>query len=390
MQFPIVELKGQYVLDIPDTEIPAFRPVEIPEKVMLPADTYIYGGGSIVTVDNVRIPRTGVSGKMPIPIFPKLTHYKKRGARKWIYITEEPTLTAGYWRSGFWRASIPRAIRVKYRILPGNDVLLVYTEKVPAWLVSVYHLGREYTARWYPREHVVRWVIPIDMLCYTAIDTALESGIACSGDCHITTDGVTVDIVFSDFGGRRTSQKTERCYRYMAVRNFNLENEIGEYPVNAEIRATYITTCPKEYCYSENNFMPLTNAIEITIRNLQSWFLYSFEKSLKPKDDRNPVIDTFDGTDTMFGKRNLKRGGRMKVTKGYTEPQELHPSLVRDFPFYRCHLYARITLPRWEHEYPDGEIRSKLLSRLRKLEKEDKIPPGLVYFDVEGFLWKRK
>lgn len=366
LQIPITESMGQYVVDIPEEYVPLVRPVEIPEKVMISANTYVYGGGGIVKIDDIQIPRTGIWGNLPIPIGAKLTHFRKTPRSKWIYIPEEPKILPGFWRPGFWRASIPRDIRVKYRILPDMEVQLVYTERVSAWLVAVYHLGKEYYARWYPRIHIVRWVIEPDNQCYNAIDTSFKINVASSCDCHIERDLINADIIFSNFGAKQISKKTGITYRNMVVKNYVKTRKIGDYPELMEIRVTYLMCCYRENYQSTVEYMKLMDALRITLDNLM-WF---FIPGLRTGEKKGilKIVQEIEISEETTGEEELK-----KVSYGE----------VSMFPFYIADKYMRLLKKRGEYEYGNAEIDKIVNGKI--------LPDGtMIVVDQNGFIWMRR
>lgn len=363
LQIPITRYRDRIVLDIPQDYIPTVREVEIVKPVMIPANTYTYGGGGLVKVDNVIIPRTGIYGKIPIPINPKLTHFGKKGAKKLTYIKEEPILYPGYWRRGLWRANIPKNIRVKYRILPEMEVQLVYTERVPAWIVNITHLGKTYYARWYRRQGIVRWEILENVQYYDIIKNAIDGGMSPFGDLHIEKDMVYVDFVFTPNEGKRISRHNRIVYRNMTLRNYTATVEL-DYGFLAEIRATYLSCCPRNFYQSKQDFMSLMDALRITVENIVNfWFQFKGEGSHI---------------------RYAEKKGKVKYEVTGEEIQKrVSFGEVADFPFYKCDKYVRIVAHDNEYEYDDDRLTRDLSGKLLK-------DGAIIIVDGSGFIWLRR
>jgi len=384
LKFPITKVDKRLILDIPERNVPAVRPVEIPERVMMTAETYVYGGGGIITVDDIKIPRTGIWGRLPIPISPRLTHFRKSPRAKWVYIEEEPMIIAGFWRAGFWRASIPIGIRRKYRIMPDMQVQLVFTERVPAWLVTVYNMGETYTGRWYPRLHIVRWEIPKDNPCYNIVLKGFKFGIPMC-DCDLAGSEIWAEFIFPGFE-RELIKEGRGGYRCSAVINIVLVDK--KYEFKCDIRTQFLSVCPRlTYLDPNGKRIPLTECLAWTNKNLL--------------DGHMDLLGVSRGTETGVDLvRTNRKGNKFKITrltaplfpggKITKEKRKLEDYQgIENEPISVGETYDLETGEPYRFDYAVKTI-EYLRATYSNADIESKIPNKWIWMDNMGFIWWRR
>lgn len=366
------------VLHIPEKSIPKHlrrpQPIRLPQRQEYETTAYIYGGGGVkITPEGIKIPRTGVSGPIPeigIPTDLVITHVFKDG--RWITVEEKPVLTPIRWSPRRWRASIPVSIRYKYRIVPGTKVRMMYTEYVTRFVVpklKIHHLSKEYYADWDEENRWMTWYVPEDTPCYDTLALALKERIYAGAECHFEETHVNIDFIFSAFGGKYISRKTGYAFRNMAVRNYTATVEI-DYPLLVEIRAFYLTSCPKEFYQDEKRYIPLLDALRITVQNI----VYFFTQSIRHAEKEGKV--TYETTPISIEEMEVE-------VLGEEENVEVDYAEADPFPFYKAVKYVRIIN---EQTYKRRKGKPYIYHDV-DIEEELKIHPLVEIKD--GFIWMR-
>lgn len=206
-------------------------------------------------------------------------------------------------RPFYGRVWIPRRVASALNIKPestilakirGNSIGRKIRRRVIERYVEIEHMGKTYPAevmegRW-------RWMIPEDIPGHPVLLEGIRRNYLPIAECNKYRGRVLIDFTFRRPAAKLLAEQMNFAYRNMAVRNYTATEEV-DYPFLCEIRATYLTAMPKMYYQPEDRvydlkmnpvtgflndgkFMPLKNALEITVINILQQF---FEKP-KPKD----------------------------------------------------------------------------------------------------------
>lgn len=268
--------------------------------------------------------------------------------------------------------------------------------------VVVQHMNRTYnTENYAPNKW--RWRIPKEIDCHPVLITALNMNIFPRAECHLSPlqDIIFVDFNFTKASARVISERMGYAFRNMAVRNYTATMET-DYPFLCEIRATYITSCPKAfYQPDEIHHTPIKQALEITVYNMLKHFFPKlkdeYEYSLMSWADHKDAIDY------VTSKVNLRRRHPQipidaDWKKRYMEYESESEGIQEEFSleekrFYQCIKYVRILnessykdqdLDRWV--YTDADINEIILGRQQTRRAKGLSPE--VELDINGFLWE--
>jgi len=268
--------------------------------------------------------------------------------------------------------------------------------------VVIQHMGRTYkTENYAPNKW--RWRIPKDIECHPVLTTAITMNIFPDAECHLAPleDIIFVDFIFTKASARIVSEKVGYAFRNMAVRNYSATMET-DYPFLCEIRATYITSCPKSfYQPDEIHHTKIKKALEITVYNILKHFFpkvkKEYEYSIMSWADHIDAID-FVTSRVNIRRRHPKIPVDTRWKEKYMEYESEGEGVQEEFKieakrFYQCIKYVRVLneasykaqdLERWV--YTDIDIDSIILAK-----QHDRIAMGLspeVEIDSNGFIWE--
>lgn len=418
-----------YWVDIPEDIIPEIEqlPFELGELAVereMQGITYIYGGGGVTIVDGVEVPRTGVSGRvLPeeglfIPIDLRLQAVLRDG--EWVPITETPLLTVTQWSQRRWRAGFPKKIRVKYKLLPDEPVLMTYTKYAEDWeeftdikqwrkvgkkvpVLYITHDGETFEAAW--QDDHWEWVIPGYMTMQEGIRTAIDMQGHPEVEAHFNRDTKHLDVdlvIRPGFSDKRVAMQDGSCYRNMAVRNYTIKPEmlsdpdaddsVRLAPFLLEIRATYLTTPKKTFIQDDSHtvHMEILKALNITVYNMFAYFFFRQSPSgiwynpLFSDNFDEATRETRDAFTLQWDNDAYENNkGEIVETMGEEENVEVSYGEAAEFPFGYCYKYIRIInmashrRNRRPYVYTNKQIERKMRD-MRKYVRVDK----------NGFLWK--
>jgi len=417
----VYELDDDLAINIPSEVLPPSKMQLIEERVETPgyeAETETWydvivrpykGRTALLLTHDIGISpleamtRLGLDPDKPIFIRPY-------GFKEWV--------RAHLYHGFYGRVWVPRYIARRTRMreytvypvmirgitMPRIEIQLVRRE---VKTVEVDHMGKTYpTENYAPNKW--RWRIPRNIDCYPVMVTALGIHIYPDAECHREDEIVLVDFSFSKAAGRVVSEKTGYAFRNMAVRNYTATTELDEYPFLCEIRATYISSCPKAfYQPDEIHHIELREALQITVYNmLQHFFTRLINKETGEELPYSTMsyadhIDAIDyTTNTVALKRSypkIELDERWKEKYiSYDAEGEGIPSEefgVEEKRFYQCIKYVRVLnessykahdIDRWV--YTDMDITSMILERQRMRVMNGLKPE--VEIDVNGFIWR--
>ncbi|MDD3492293.1 MAG: hypothetical protein PHU95_02300 [Candidatus Thermoplasmatota archaeon] len=401
---------------IPEALAPVERLPFKTEEVRFPRQvstvTYVYGGGDVVTVDGVALPRTGVWGRvnpeegMFIPLDAVLIGVRRDDI--WVPIEEAPRLSVVPWASGRWRASIPKAIRVKYRIVPGMPALIQYSQYVTSWeelrdikewkrtvkrpMLTVYHHNIPYDADWIDDGWL--FSLPPAVARMEGLHTAFSLGIVPDALLHYDEGigAMTCDFdIASGWDDKRVAQYQNSCHRNMAVRNYSLPGGEEDYPFLLEVRATLLTTPSKMFYQDGDHHMDLLRALDITVYNTLRYFFMQMSDGGEPY---NPMIaGAFEASTEMSissfpleheGGVYRDDEGRPVETMGEEENVRVSYGEAAEFPFGRVDKYIRIV-----NKHSHARRGHKPYVYLNDaIEKKCRRMGAIV--DKKGFLWRTR
>jgi len=271
--------------------------------------------------------------------------------------------------------------------------------------VEILHMGKSYPAE--TTKTGWRWMIPDTIDGYATLLEGIQRNYMPIAECNKYHGRVIIDLTFRRPAARLLAEIKDYAYRNMAVRNYTATEEV-DYPFLCEIRATYLTALPKMYYQPEDTvydlkrdttgllhdgkFMPIKNALEITVLNVLQYF---FEHAKKETGEPQPYnkmswaehIGAIRYTTDKFLLKNRYPGlpagaDRMDLRKQTYLSYETDSDQQQEKEFLRCLKYVRVLneasyktndLDRWV--YLDGFINRVLA------EKGAEVDPN-------GFIWE--
>jgi len=419
---PVKKIDNRLEVEIPNEILPSEyitpKPTELATERIIETTTYVYGGKGPTPEEGLeeaiklvkQVPsryRVGIG--MPArwvreygyPIDLRLVEVYDIRKGEWIHVEEEPVLKLVPWGRDRWRAQVPVRIARKYDMYAFPEkhplfkkyampVRLRYkyytTELRPPKTPRIYHVGLYYTPTWIKNKWI--WRIPKDIECYEPLLTGIETGVSPSAECHYEDGCVNIDFIFSGFAGKLVARKIGYAYRNMAVRNYTSKEEI-DYPLLIEIRAFYISNCPKELKKKKKKYMELSKALEITVYNMLRYFFEQEAPKEIPgvgvfKNIYNPIL-----TAESKGKiEYTTEGVSMEEYEIEVEGEEKNVKLdfgeTEPYPYYKCVKYIRII----NEQVYKRRKKKPYVYHNDEIEERLKLHPD-VEVDENGFVWKR-
>lgn len=226
--------------------------------------------------------------------------------------------------------------------------------------LKINHMGEEYTAElWRPGWPYWRWRIPRTLICHEALLTAMTLPLAPiipEAEAFYNPDRDLVELDFIIPEGKTVSRKIGYAFRNMRVNNYSLSDpKAVEYPVLFEIRATWLSSCPRLWRQDEEHRTTLIDALGITVENIQFFFTQSLQGAIK--------------------KEELKRGGTIEVTEGDEVNKKVSYGETEPFKYDHCEKYVRMRAKSGTWEYHTERIEGDLRAN-----------PNCIV-DEKGFIW---
>lgn len=314
--------KGQLAVAIPPNILPEDIAIATPTKMMVPRilekATYVYGGRGPTSEEGVkeaieaakkRRYRVGIwvptrwAKEYGYPIDLRLIEIYNPIENRWIKIKEEPLLYLVTFVKDIWRAEIPTSIVRKYNIyaFPTRHPLYdkyamkvrvrwtAYTmELKPKKELKIYHFGNIYDASWDKINRRWRWIIPKDIAEDEGLLIAMNKGSIPDAEMHYNDDKeyLEIDFIIDPFMDKEVAKELGYARRNMVVRSYVIREEFvtDKTPEDflVEIRATFITTPPREFYQKKGKHMRLVvdphiegdilAALNITCYNILRYF----------------------------------------------------------------------------------------------------------------------
>jgi len=273
----------------------------------------------------------------------------------------------------------------------------------PVRTVTIEHMEKQYPGEEYAPDRW-RWRIPQETECYSVLDTAfaMRPPRYPLAECHRQGEVIYVDFLFYSEPARSVSEQAGYAYRTMAVRNYTAatDKEIG-YPFLCEIRATYISSCLKDFyqrterpVYTSGfEHMTLKDALEITVYNMLQHFFKPAKTRMKYSTmsyaDHIGKIDFT--TNMVFLPRRYSKLPDVPAVRasGETKGEGIN---YEAYPYYRAIKYIRIVN---EQTYKSGRgpqiYDDAFITDYLKTQEENRMLNGmvpLVVVDESGFIWR--
>jgi len=317
---------NRLAVDIPPAILPDEYKVPKPTRMLYPRIleryTYVYGGrgptpeesvGAAISAAAHRRYRVGVwvprrwVEEYGFPTDLKLIRIYNPVRNEWIDVTERPSLTLVPYGEGRWRTEIPIDIVRKYNMYAfptrhpdypeyAMKVQLQWTSYTRVLIPKkpvIYHFHRHYEPEWNREKKRWTWIIPDDVANDEGLYIAMEmagspeaarrlSSPRPDAEMHYENGVVELQFLIPRAWDKSVASRLGKAYRNMVVRNYTLREEVKmeeevTYNFLIEIRATLITTPPREFYQGHGRHMPLVSesdmaALNITCYNILRYF----------------------------------------------------------------------------------------------------------------------
>jgi len=369
--------KNKIAVDIPPSILPDKYKIPKPTRMLYPRilerNTYVYGGRGPTPEESISaaiaaakrgryrvgiwVPRRWVED-YGFPVDLKLVAVYDPAKKRWIEITEKPTLSLVEYGAGRWRAQFPVDIVRKYNMyaLPTRHPMYrdyamrarlqwtSYTRVLRPEKPKIYHFHNIYEPDWNTEKTLWTWYIPDEITKDEGLEKAFEIEerpearrrlISPVPDAQLhyndTEDVVEVQFIIPRVWDKTVGSMVGKAYRNMVVRNYTLKEEVKMEEAGTpsdfliEIRATLITTPPREFYEGHGYHMPIVApegemaALNITCYNIMRYFfmqtaerrghLYNPLLSHKFAEKVEETIGYEDNVEVDFGEVEKERFG---------------------------------------------------------------------------------
>lgn len=395
---------GRLAINIPQSVLPPAKVEKVEETIEVPAEeieTIDYINALIrVYSDGIRLLLTP-TGETPFDFLERIgfdpympIQVKPYGSKEW--------LNAHLYHDYYGRVWIPRRFAKKHKmekkqfypvLLRGYTKPVYRKKKIRKRVRRVFinHMDKQYFGEEYGIDKW-RWIIPEEIESHPILGKSLDLGIY--PYCELVQWGkgvIFADFFFRPIDGAIVSKNYGLAFRSMSVRNYTATVQV-DYPFLAELRATYISTCPKSF-YKEPQ-MPIEKALAITVYNMLQHFFqpaapdlpYSklsyaeYKNKVRHTQERLYLPNEYPQVTEV--PEVLVEGEELNIKISYGEIPDVPYN--RDDHFYRCIKYVRVINEQSykykgnkknEYEYLDDAITNTLRGNLD------------IVVDEKGFVW---